>query len=60
MAAATASERASAPEALLDLVEWPPVAALTTVMPDESPETRVIVRIKPTQVALDALDAIHA
>jgi len=30
------------PEGFLDLVECPPVAALTTVMPDGSPQTSVV------------------
>jgi PPOX class probable F420-dependent enzyme len=33
---------ASIPEGFLDLVDCPPVAALTTVMPDGSPQTSVV------------------
>jgi PPOX class probable F420-dependent enzyme len=33
---------ATLPEKLMDLVECPPVAALTTLMPDGSPQTSVV------------------
>ena len=35
-------ERASIPDAFLDLIECPPVAALTTVSPDGYPQTSVV------------------
>jgi PPOX class probable F420-dependent enzyme len=37
-----AAASAAIPPAFLDLVECPPVAALTTVMPDGSPQTSVV------------------
>ena len=37
-----AGDRRHIPESHLDLVECPPVAALTTVMPDGSPQTSVV------------------
>jgi PPOX class probable F420-dependent enzyme len=37
-----AGEPAPIPTAFLDLVECPPVAALTTIMPDGSPQTSVV------------------
>jgi PPOX class probable F420-dependent enzyme len=37
-----AAEVAAIPEAFRDLAECPPVAALTTVMPDGSPQTSVV------------------
>ena len=37
-----AGDRGRIPESHLDLVECPPVAALTTVMPDRSPQTSVV------------------
>jgi PPOX class probable F420-dependent enzyme len=38
----SADDVAVVPEAFLDLAECPPVAALTTVMPDGSPQTSVV------------------
>ena len=37
-----ATDRRHIPDSHLDLVECPPVAALTTVMPDGSPQTSVV------------------
>jgi len=42
MQGSVAGGAASIPPAFLDLVECPPVAALTTVMPDGSPQTSVV------------------
>jgi PPOX class probable F420-dependent enzyme len=41
-ASAGVGERVSIPEGFLDLVECPPVAALTTVSPDGYPQTSVV------------------
>jgi PPOX class probable F420-dependent enzyme len=42
MTAPSPIEAVPIPEAFADLVECPPVAALTTVMPDGSPQTSVV------------------
>lgn len=42
VAAAIPAPPARIPEAFRDLVECPPVAALTTIMPDGSPQTSVV------------------
>lgn len=42
LAGSPTTAAAQIPEAFLDLVDCPPVAALTTVMPDGSPQTSVV------------------
>jgi hypothetical protein len=59
-------DRRTIPASHLDLVECPPVAALTTVMPDGSPQTSVVwcdvdgTHVRVIRARRVSLDAIHA